>query len=42
MIHDFYSNTKNQITEVNSEIKNYDTKMENLENHHWVQIKVYM
>lgn len=28
MIHDFYTNTKNQIAETNSEIKNYDTKME--------------
>jgi chromosome segregation ATPase len=36
MIHDFYSNTKNQITETTAEIKNYDTKMEQLESNHRV------
>lgn len=42
MIHDFYSNTKNQINEFTSDIKNFDTKMEKLESEHRTQVKVYM
>lgn len=41
MIHDFYSNSKNQIEEIGSEIKNYETKMETLEVEHKVEQKVY-
>ena len=42
MIHDFYSNTKNEISEIESQIKNYETKMEKMEEQHKVMIKVYM
>lgn len=42
MIHDFYSNTKNQQNDVEAEVKNYETQMENMEDAHWVEIKVYM
>lgn len=42
MIHDFYSNTKKEIQEIESEIKNYDTRMEELDDAHSVEIKVYM
>ena len=42
MIHDFYSNSKKEIEEIESEIKNYDTRMEELDDAHSVEIKVYM
>ena len=42
MIHDFYSNTKNEIGEINSEVRNYETQMEKMEKQHNVNIKVYM
>ena len=42
MIHDFYSNTKNEIKENEAQIKNYETKMEKMEEQHKVMIKVYM
>ena len=41
MIHDFYSNTKGQISDIDKEIVNYETKMEKLEDQHRVEIKVY-
>lgn len=41
MIHDFYSNTKNQISETEASVKNKDTAMENLESAHRVELKVY-
>lgn len=42
MIHDFYSNTKNEIKDIESQIRNYETKMEQMEEQHKVMIKVYM
>ena len=42
MIHDFYRNTRQEISENESEIKNFDTKMQELEEAHRVEIKVYM
>jgi chromosome segregation ATPase len=42
MIHDFYTNTKNEIGDIESQIKNYETKMEQMEEQHKVMIKVYM
>lgn len=42
MIHDFYTNTKNEIGEIESEIKNYETMMEEKEKRHLVNKKVYM
>lgn len=42
MIHDFYTNTKNEIKDIESQIKNYETKMEQMEEQHKVMIKVYM
>lgn len=42
MIHDFYSNTQNQIWDIEAEVKNYETKMEDMESAHWVELKVYM
>lgn len=42
MIHDFYSNTKNEIKDIESQVKNYETKMEQMEEQHKVMIKVYM
>lgn len=42
MIHDFYNNTRSENKEVESEIKNFDTKMQELEDAHRVEIKVYM
>ncbi len=42
MIHDFYNNTRQEVKEIESEVKNFDTKMQDLEEHHKVEIKVYM
>lgn len=42
MIHDFYSNTKNEIGEIESNVNNYETQMEKMEEQHKVMIKVYM
>jgi chromosome segregation ATPase len=42
MIHDFYSNTKNEVKDIESQVKNYETKMEQMEEQHKVMIKVYM
>lgn len=42
MIHDFYHNSRQEIKENESEIKNFDTKMQDLEEAHRVEIKVYM
>lgn len=42
MIHDFYSNTKTEIKEIEAQIKGYETKMEQMEEQHKVMIKVYM
>ena len=42
MIHDFYHNTRGEIKEHESDIKNFDTKMQELEEAHRVEIKVYM
>ena len=42
MIHDFYHNTRQEISESGSDIKNFDTKMQELEDAHRVEIKVYM
>jgi hypothetical protein len=41
MIHDFYSNTGNEIKEIEEQIRNYETKMEHMEKQHKVEIKVY-
>ena len=42
MIHDFYHNTRTEIKEAESDIKNFDTKMQELEEAHRVEIKVYI
>ncbi len=42
MIHDFYHNTRAEIKEHESEVKNFDTRMQELEEAHRVEIKVYM
>jgi len=42
MIHDFYHNTRSEIREHEAEVKNFDTKMQELEEAHRVEIKVYM
>ena len=42
MIHDFYHNTRTEIKETDSEVKNFDTKMQELEEAHRVEIKVYI
>ncbi len=42
MIHDFYHNTRTEIKETESEIKNFDTNMQELEERHKVEIKVYI
>ena len=42
MIHDFYHNTRAEIKEHESDVKNFDTKMQELEEAHRVEIKVYM
>ena len=41
MVHDFYNNTRKEIGELESDVKNYDTKMQDLEDAHKVEIKVY-
>lgn len=42
MIHDFFHNTRSEIKETESEVKNFDTKMQDLDDAHRVEIKVYM
>jgi len=42
MIHDFYHNTRGEIKEIEADVKNFDSKMQDLEEHHRVEIKVYM
>lgn len=42
MIHDFYHNCRAEIKENDAQIKNLDTKMQELEEAHKVEIKVYM
>lgn len=42
MIHDFYNNTRSEIKENDADIKNFDSKMQELEDAHRVEIKVYM
>lgn len=42
MIQDFYHNTRIEIKETESEVKNFDTKMQELEEAHRVEIKVYI
>jgi transposase-like protein len=42
MIHDFYHNTRGEIKEIEADVRNFDTKMQDLEEHHKVEIKVYM
>ena len=42
MIHDFYHNTRAEIKETEAEIKNFDTEMQQLEEAHRAEIKVYV
>lgn len=42
MIHDFYHNSRVEIKEHEADVKNFDTKMQDLEEAHRVEIKVYM
>ncbi len=42
MIHDFYNNTRKDTLEVESDVKNFDTKMQDLESSHRVEIKTYI
>jgi hypothetical protein len=42
MIHDFYANTKGENKEIESEIKNFETEMEQQEEKHRVAIKVFI
>jgi hypothetical protein len=42
MIHDFYHNTRSEIKETEAEVKNFETKMQEIEEHHRVEIKVYL
>lgn len=42
MIHDFYHNTRDEIKETEAEIKNFDTEMQKLDEHHRSEIKVYI
>lgn len=41
MIHDFYHNTRAEITELEARIKNFDTDMQSMEEAHNTQIKVF-
>ena len=41
MIHDFYHNTRSEIRELEARIKNLDTNMQEQEEKHRTQIKVY-
>jgi len=41
MIYDFYSNTGNQIKDLDAEIRNFETSMEKSETEHRTEIKVY-
>ena len=42
MIHDFYTNTKNEMGQIEAEVKNYESRMEDLEEAQRTEIKVYM
>jgi len=42
MIHDFYTNTRKEISETEARVKNLDTEMQDSEENHRVEIKVYM
>jgi predicted nuclease with TOPRIM domain len=42
MIHDFYHNTRAEIKETEAEVKNFDTEMQQLEEAHRAEIKVYV
>jgi len=42
MIHDFYTNTRKEIADSEAEVKNLDTDMQDSEENHRVEIKVYM
>ena len=41
MIHDFYHNTREDIKELESKVRNYDTKMEDAEYKHNVGVITY-
>ena len=42
MIHDFYTNTRKEIAETEAQIKNLDTTMQDDEEKHKTEIKVYL
>jgi hypothetical protein len=42
MIHDFYHNTRSEVKEVEARIKNLDTQMQQMEEAHRTEIKVFM
>lgn len=42
MIHDFYHNTRKETKETEADVKNFDTKMQELEEAHRTEIRVYM
>lgn len=42
MIHDFYHNTRSEIKELEARVKNFDTDMQDMEEKHRTQIKVFI
>jgi len=42
MVHDFYHNTRAEIKELEARIKNFDTDMQDMEEKHRTNIKVFM
>jgi hypothetical protein len=42
MIHDFYTNTKNEMKQIDSEVTNFESSMEELEQAQSTEIRVYM
>lgn len=42
MIHDFYHNTRGEIKELEARIKNLDTDMQDMEEKHRTEIKIYI
>jgi len=42
MIHDFYHNTREEIKELEADIRNYDTKMEDAEGRHNTEVVSYL
>ena len=42
MVHDFYHNTRAEIKELEARIKNFDTEMQDMEESHRTNIKVFM